>query len=166
MHFDLSGLAADKLKIKLESDEKIACVRGMNGNEPILVYATDKGYLYFGRLNIDGSYKCEREDLGTFETLDSDGKIITARRRPSIVCCNDYNILIGYELLEELTLIKVSGINFQKRTVEKICFSCPYLHKVMSMNFSEENSGVCMVVQLKEGDKEGISMRLRSKFLQ
>jgi hypothetical protein len=131
----------------------------------VLVYATDKGYLYLGRMSADGSYKCEKEDLGTFTTLDSIGNPIIARRRPSVVCCNDYNILIGYELLEELTLIKVSGINYQKRTKENICFNCPYLHRVMSLNFSEENSGVCMVVQLKEGDKEGISMRLRSEFL-
>jgi hypothetical protein len=52
------------LHIDLGKDENIVCVKGMNGNEPVLVYVTDQGYLYLGRLNADGSYNCEKEDLG------------------------------------------------------------------------------------------------------
>ncbi len=99
VHFDMTLITHDKLRIDLMPNEKIVCARGMNSNDPLLVYATDQGYLYICRINIDGGYICQREDLGTFETLDPEGNVITCRKRPSAICCNEFNILIGYELL-------------------------------------------------------------------
>ena len=41
-----------------------------------------------------------KQFLGTFETVDDDGNLITVPRMPSSICCNEYNILIGYHYIE------------------------------------------------------------------
>ena len=40
-------------------------------------------------------------------------------------------------------------MDFNKRQTEKISFNCPFIHKIVSLSFSEENTSVCMALQLK-----------------
>ena len=65
------------------------------------------------------------------------------------MCVNEYNILIGYEHIEELTLVKICAISSQLPSFETIRFSCPFLHKIVRMNFAVETMSVCIVVQVK-----------------
>ncbi len=73
--------------------------------------------------------------LGTFETINQEGNKIVQNRMPSSICCNEYNILVGYHYIEEFTLIKVCGLNTVS-SIETIEFSCPYLHKIVKMSFA------------------------------
>ena len=102
-----------------------------------------------------------REDLGYFETLEYD-QVVLKRKIPSAICVSESIIVVGYHLCEELTVVKIHNIDFNKRSIEKVKFNCPYLHKIVSMSFSEEYTSICLVVQFKEQDKYGIDMKIES----
>jgi len=44
--------------------------------------------------------KVEKYFLGNYQTVDEKGVEITRRRRPSSICVNEYNIVVGYEHIE------------------------------------------------------------------
>ena len=71
-------------------------------NEPNFYLITTKGNLYFISLNLSQSSvnKWEKQFLGTYETVDQKGNKVTVHRKPSSICCNEYNVLIGYEHIE------------------------------------------------------------------
>lgn len=59
---------------------------------------TDKGNLYFLTLNTAQSKisKWQKQSLGTYNTVDGQGNQVTLNRKPSSICCNEYNVLVGY----------------------------------------------------------------------
>ena len=73
--------------------------------------------------------------------------------------------MIGYESLEEFTLVKICAISTQAPSFEPIKFSCPYLHKIVRMNFAAETMAICITVQVKENDKYDFSIPIESQFL-
>lgn len=50
-------------------------------------------------------------------------------------------------------------------TIEKINFSCPMLHRIVRMCFAQETMAVCVVVQVKEGDRYDLSIPIQSEYL-
>lgn len=80
--------------------------------------------------------KVTKHFLGNYQTLDEKGVEVTKRRKPSSICANEYNIAIGYESIEELTLVKISAVASQVPTFEAINFCCPFLHKIVRMSFA------------------------------
>ena len=135
-------------------------------NEATFYLITDKGNIYFMSLSLSQCRvdRWECQSLGTYSTVDQQGKTVTSHRRPSSICCNEYNILIGYYHIEEFTLIKVSALN-SISTIEKISFSCPMLHKIVKMTFAQETMAVCVIVQVKEGDRYDLSIPIQSEYL-
>ena len=127
---------------------------------------TDKGNLYFVSLCLPKSRvdRWESQFLGTYETIDEKGNKVTVNRKPSSICCNEYNVLVGYYHIEEFTLIKVCALN-SVSSVEKITFSCPMLHKIVRMTFAQETMAVCVIVQVKEGDRYDLSIPIQSEYL-
>lgn len=93
--------------------------------------------------------KSEKYFLGNYQTLDASGNEITVSKRPSAMCVNEYNIVIGYEHIEELTLVKICAVSGQPPSFESIRFSCPFLHKIIRMSFAVETISICIVVQVK-----------------
>lgn len=49
--------------------------------------------------------------------------------------------------------------------IERISFSCPMLHKIVKMTFAQETMAVCVVVQVKDGDKYDLSIPIQSEYL-
>lgn len=71
-------------------------------NNDILIYLiTSKGNLHFVTINYNNNKvdSVETIYLGDFETIDEEGNIIRTNRVPSSICCNEYNIVIGYNLV-------------------------------------------------------------------
>ena len=125
------------------------------------IYAiTNKGNLYFIYIDMKEQkiHKVNKQFLGTYQTLDSDGQKVKVNKRPSSICANQYNILIGYEHLELFTLVKICAVSTQPPLIEQIKFSCPYLHKIIRMSFAAETMAVCVVVQVKQNDKYDFSI--------
>ena len=60
---------------------------------------TTKGNLYFIYVDMKDLKitKVSKEFLGTYQTANTEGKEITVNKKPSSLCANEYNILIGYE---------------------------------------------------------------------
>lgn len=84
---------------------------------------------------------------------------------PSSICCNEYNILVGYHLIEEFTLIKVCPVMTGKPSLQKIPFSCPNLHKIVRMQFAHETMSICVMVQVKENDRHDLTIPIQSDYL-
>ena len=45
--------------------------------------------------------------------VSKNGNKIIKNRIPSTLCCNEYNIVIGYYFIEEFTLVKVCSVSTQ-----------------------------------------------------
>lgn len=85
-------------------------------NEFCVYIITDQGNLYFMSIDLKEIKitKCEKYFLGNYLTLDANGNEVTQRKRPSAMCVNEYNISIGYEHIEELTLVKICAVSSQQ----------------------------------------------------
>ena len=59
-------------------------------NEPHFYMVTTKGNLYFLSLHIPHCKidRWEKQFLGTYETVDEKGQVVTVNRLPSTLCCN------------------------------------------------------------------------------
>lgn len=85
---------------------------------------------------------------------------------PSSICCNEYNIIIGYNFIEEFSLIKISPIMTQlSSSIQRVGFSCPNLHKIVRMQFAHETMSICVIVQVKENDKFDLCIPIQSQYL-
>jgi hypothetical protein len=61
-------------------------------------------------------------------------------------------------------LVKVCALN-SVSSVETIGFSCPMLHRIVKMTFAQETMAVCVIVQVKEGDRYDLSIPIQSEYL-
>ena len=132
-----------------------------------LYIVTDAGNLYFATLCLMDHKvtSIQKFFLDTYATVTQAGQEVLSNRRPSCICSNEYNILIGYEHIEEFTLVKICSISTQPPSFESISFSCPSLHKIVRMNFAAETMAVCVMVQVKENDKHDFCIPIESQFL-
>jgi hypothetical protein len=141
-------------------------------NDIQLYIITSSGYLIFVNANLSThkADKVERLFLGTFETIEpSTMKSITRSRMPSSICCNEYNIIIGYQFIEEFSLVKVCPImtasSSAALSIQRVPFSCPNLHKIIRMQFAHETMSVCVIVQVKENDRFDLCIPIQSEYL-
>lgn len=93
-------------------------------------------YICFLENNEYDVRKIEKEELGE-------------ERVPSAICCNDIFILIGYQHVSEFTCFKLSNLSFLKRERVEIKLPLMNIEKMSSLNVGEDQSTVCMLMEMK-----------------